>query len=37
MTPEQLADRAEEAAIQRYLAMRDLWRPCWGTIQPPRR
>lgn len=33
------ADRAEAAAVQRYLAMRRLWAPCWGagTHRRPRR
>lgn len=37
MTPEQLADRAEQAAIERYLMMRGPWRPCWGVIASARK
>ncbi|MFN2451270.1 MAG: hypothetical protein ABR541_02835 [Candidatus Dormibacteria bacterium] len=40
MSPEQRADLAERSALERYLAMRELWAPCWGarrTTAEPRR
>jgi transposase len=31
MQRQELADRAEEAAIARFLAIREAFWPCWGA------
>jgi hypothetical protein len=38
MSAQDLADRLEADAIQRYLLMRSVWWPCWGAAaKVPRR
>jgi hypothetical protein len=44
MQTQEIVDRAEDAAIARFLALRDTFRPCWGAnaavnvaIRRPRR
>jgi hypothetical protein len=36
MQRQELADRAEEAAIARFLAIREVFWPCWGAKAEPR-
>lgn len=36
MKAQEIADRAEAAAITRFLAMRKAFQPCWGVKAKPR-